>query len=64
MMPDDYYQFKLRGVIIHEGTAESGHYYSLIKPKNQKQWYELNDRIVRDFDLNDLASYSFGGEEK
>ena len=33
--PDDYYQYKLRGIIIHVGTAESGHYYSFIREKNQ-----------------------------
>jgi ubiquitin carboxyl-terminal hydrolase 9/24 len=29
--PDNYYNFSLRGVNIHRGTAEYGHYYSLIK---------------------------------
>lgn len=29
--PDDYYNFELKGIVIHMGTAESGHYYSFIK---------------------------------
>lgn len=28
--PAEYYEYSLRGVIIHMGTADSGHYYSLI----------------------------------
>jgi ubiquitin C-terminal hydrolase len=30
---DEEYIFKLVGVIIHEGTAEHGHYFSLINTK-------------------------------
>jgi hypothetical protein len=29
--PHSYYQFRLRGVLVHAGNAESGHYYSLIR---------------------------------
>jgi ubiquitin C-terminal hydrolase len=29
--PPEYYQFDLVGVIVHAGTADSGHYYSYIK---------------------------------
>lgn len=64
MMPDDYYKYKLRGVIIHEGTAESGHYYSLVNPKGSNQWLEVNDIHVKDFDVSLLPQYSFGGEDK
>ena len=28
---DDYYNYKLRGIVIHAGTAETGHYYSYIR---------------------------------
>jgi ubiquitin carboxyl-terminal hydrolase 9/24 len=52
MMPDDYYKYKLRGVIIHEGTAESGHYYSLVNPKGNNQWFEVNDILIKDFDVS------------
>ena len=45
------------------GTAESGHYYSLIKDKSGN-WLEFNDNIVRHFDVRDLAQEAFGGEEK
>ena len=25
-----YYQFKLKGIVVHTGTSEYGHYYSYI----------------------------------
>ena len=31
--PPEYYQYSLRGVLVHTGTADSGHYYSFIKYK-------------------------------
>jgi ubiquitin C-terminal hydrolase len=60
--PDEYYKFFLRGIIIHLGTAENGHYYSFIKQENS--WFEFNDTIVRKIDPSDIPSEAFGGEEK
>lgn len=34
--PDSYYEYKLAGVLVHAGTADSGHYYSYIKRRNTK----------------------------
>lgn len=61
--PPEYFEYNLRGTVIHMGTAESGHYYSLIKDENSK-WLEFNDNIVRQFDEKDLGHEAFGGEEK
>ena len=30
-IPSKYYNYDLQGIIIHFGTAQYGHYYSLIK---------------------------------
>lgn len=32
--PDSYYHYKLAGVLVHMGTADSGHYYSYIKQRD------------------------------
>jgi len=64
--PKEYYEYKLKGVVVHTGTADSGHYYSFIKDyktEDGERWYEFNDHIVRDFDIADLANECFGGEE-
>ncbi len=74
---DDEYIYKLVGVTIHRGTAEHGHYYSLINTKRGKdevdetksEWYQterdpwkvFDDENVKHFNFNDLRSEAFGG---
>ena len=56
----------MKGIVVHTGTADSGHYYSFIRDHNNangEKWYEFNDNIVRDFDINELANECFGGED-
>ena len=36
--PDAYYEYKLAGVLVHMGTADSGHYYSYIKRRDTQVW--------------------------
>ncbi|CAG9315438.1 USP34_5 [Blepharisma stoltei] len=62
--PDEYYKFTLKGIVIHMGTAESGHYYSFIKDRKSGRWFEFNDTVVREFDPEDIPNEAFGGEEK
>jgi hypothetical protein len=64
--PPEYYQYSLSGIVVHSGTADSGHYYSFVKDREHPdsgKWYELNDHIVRDFDPNDIAQECYGGED-
>jgi hypothetical protein len=32
--------------------------------KDSNKWYEFNDTLVRQFDINDLPEEAFGGEDK
>lgn len=64
---DDYFQYKLSGVIIHLGIADAGHYYSFVQDRYYDQygkWIEFNDTTVKNFDLNHLANECFGFDEK
>lgn len=68
--PRNYYEYTLKGVVVHTGTADSGHYYSFIREGRDdaqagqgEKWFEFNDHIVRDFDPSDLPAECFGGEE-
>jgi ubiquitin carboxyl-terminal hydrolase 9/24 len=65
------------GVTIHRGTAEHGHYYSLINTKRGKdeadeskqEWFQterdpwkvFDDETVKYFNFNDLKTEAFGG---
>lgn len=59
--------FELVGVLIHAGTAESGHYYSFIqeRPTSRKDesWFEFNDDLVSPWDPSKMEAACFGGTE-
>ncbi|KJK61380.1 protein of unknown function DUF3517 [Aspergillus parasiticus SU-1] len=57
--------FELVGVLVHSGTAESGHYYSYIRERptadTRGSWVEFNDSDVTRFDPSKIADQCFGG---
>lgn len=58
--------FQLTGVIVHSGTADSGHYYSYIRQRPsvkdvQDSWVQFNDQDVTVFDLSQMREQCFGG---
>jgi len=60
--PDAYYEYELVGVLIHSGSADSGHYYSVIKERTgSKRWLQFNDRIVTEFEQDSIGPETFGG---
>ncbi|KAJ5143206.1 Protein of unknown function DUF3517, partial [Penicillium bovifimosum] len=60
--------FELVGVLVHTGTAESGHYYSytLERPSSGEEpsWVEFNDSDVTEFDPAAMADQCFGGSRE
>ena len=40
------YEYEYIGVIIHSGTAQYGHYYSIINIKSEYKMYKFNDTAV------------------
>ena len=60
--------FELVGVLVHSGTAESGHYYSFIRERPSSKmagdsWVQFNDSEVCAFDSSRLADCCFGGND-
>jgi len=51
----DSYVYDLYGICNHSGGTLGGHYTSYVKIKNGK-WYEFNDTIVKEIDVNHLIS--------
>ncbi|KAG0045590.1 hypothetical protein BGZ83_009224 [Gryganskiella cystojenkinii] len=67
------FQYDLVGVLVHTGTADSGHYYSYIKDRSLDKkaqsndggtsWYHFNDSKVEEFDASEIPAKAFGGPE-
>eukprot|EP00814_Leptocylindrus_danicus_P009486 CAMPEP_0116046932 /NCGR_PEP_ID=MMETSP0321-20121206/28569_1 /TAXON_ID=163516 /ORGANISM="Leptocylindrus danicus var. danicus, Strain B650" /LENGTH=3883 /DNA_ID=CAMNT_0003528673 /DNA_START=195 /DNA_END=11846 /DNA_ORIENTATION=+ len=43
LLPDEEYEYKLAGVIIHAGVAQGGHYYSYIKDRTRQSGASSGD---------------------
>ncbi len=72
-----YYEYHLVGVVVHTGSADSGHYYSYINtvrngqdnemnynPNNENHvnsWLEFNDSYISKFNVSRLEEECFGG---
>jgi hypothetical protein len=67
-------EYELVGVLVHTGTADSGHYYSYIKervardgsdPNKRKEgsWFLFNDTHVELFDDKEIGAACYGGNE-
>ncbi|KAI4860782.1 hypothetical protein F4820DRAFT_95596 [Hypoxylon rubiginosum] len=59
--------FELVGILVHSGTAESGHYYSYIRERpstsSVPSWVEFNDEVVTSWDHLQMESACFGGPD-
>lgn len=64
--PDSYYEYKLTGVVVHMGSADSGHYFSFISERDasdDKKWYEFNDTSVTNIEQKDIITEGYGGDK-
>ena len=55
--------FDLTGMIIHQGSSEIGHYYSIIKDLELKKWLVLNDEMIYEIDEDYMKEQAFGNFE-
>ncbi|ELR15597.1 ubiquitin domain containing protein [Acanthamoeba castellanii str. Neff] len=68
--PPEYYEYQLVGIVVHQGSADSGHYYSFIKERvpleesREAAWFEFNDTNVIPFSADRIPYECFGGEEE
>ncbi len=68
-LPSEYYGYRLRGVVLHTGTADSGHYTSLSYDREsasdtEQHWYEFNDSRVRGFNPDLMQVEAYGGRDE
>ena len=53
------WDYLLTSVIIHKGTAESGHYVTIVQGDDE-DWYYCDDHKVKYFEPSELNSWTFG----
>lgn len=53
-------RYCLKGVIIHQGTAEEGHYFAIVKHDKSNDWYVCNDQSIDYFEISELPKWAFG----
>jgi ubiquitin C-terminal hydrolase len=61
---DAHYQYQLVGVLVHTGSADSGHYYSFIKERDSHRWLCFNDHRVYEFSPDHVPEECFGGTQQ
>ncbi|VDM41159.1 unnamed protein product [Toxocara canis] len=62
---DSSTRYRLRGVVVHSGQANGGHYYSYIRSEEEGgRWYKFDDIDVMEWHLNkeEMRSTWFGGD--
>lgn len=52
--------YYLHAICVHDGNAESGHYYTFIKDHNEKKWRNYNDIRVTDVDEDTVFEHANG----
>lgn len=58
MKTKDYYEYRLKGLIVHSGKAEHGHYFSYVF--NENVWVEFNDTKISLSDFGIVKENAFG----
>jgi ubiquitin C-terminal hydrolase len=55
----EFYKLNLKGIIVHSGTPDVGHYYSIIKRANS--WVKFDDSRVSSFPMSFFEDECYGG---
>jgi ubiquitin carboxyl-terminal hydrolase 9/24 len=68
-LPNEDYEYRLAGVLVHHGVAQGGHYYSFIRDRteisdNSNEWFRFDDEDVTPFDPSNIETECFGGKVK
>lgn len=43
---DEDWEYQLHGVLVHQGDVSVGHYYAMIRPKDEDKWFKFDDDRV------------------
>lgn len=54
--------YHLHAIMIHDGLAENGHYYTFVYDRAQKVWWKMNDHNVSQESEETVLKEAFGGQ--
>ena len=57
----DFYKLKLKGVIVHSGSADVGHYYAIVPNSLSNGWLKLDDARTTIFPTSGFENDCYGG---
>lgn len=61
---DQNWNYKLHGVLVHQGSISNGHYYAMIKPEaNEEGWLRFDDDKVWKATPTQVFQENFGASE-
>ncbi|OWZ18878.1 Ubiquitin-specific protease [Phytophthora megakarya] len=61
---DPNYEYRLKGILVHSGVAQGGHYYSFIYDHLSEKWFKYDDEDVTPFDPANIETECFGGVQR
>ena len=72
---DSYYEYELKGINVHTGSADGGHYFSfidvnrdgkknLLNDYSKENWLQFNDSHVSVFDTDTIPNECYGGSSE
>lgn len=61
---DPNFEYRLKGILVHSGVAQGGHYYSFIYDNVQEKWFKFDDEDVSPFDPANIEAECFGGVQR
>jgi len=53
--------YTLHSIVVHKGSANSGHYYCFIRPRLEDIWFKFNDDFVKPANKNEVFNINYGG---
>lgn len=61
-LPASFFEYELKGVVVHIGSAFAGHYYSFVKERGPNgRWLCMDDTSVTLWDPSRMEECCFGG---
>lgn len=57
-------KYNLHSIVVHEGGANGGHYYSFIYDNKSQKWTKFNDSIISEASEEEVNKLATGGSHK